>query len=73
VRVEINFCPTWSGYDTRAASLAAELNAKGFDAEAIPGSKGQYDVLADGRLVFSKADTGRFPEDGEVLAALQGW
>jgi len=29
-------------------------------------------VLADGRMVFSKADTGRFPEDGEVLAALQG-
>jgi len=29
-------------------------------------------VLADGRMVFSKADTGRFPEDGEVLATLEG-
>jgi hypothetical protein len=27
-------------------------------------------VIADGRLVFSKAETGRFPEDGEVRAAL---
>jgi hypothetical protein len=27
-------------------------------------------VIADGRLVFSKAETGRFPEDGEVHAAL---
>jgi len=27
-------------------------------------------VIADGELVFSKAETGRFPEDGEVLAAL---
>jgi len=28
-------------------------------------------VLADGRLVFSKQDKGRFPEDGEVLALLR--
>jgi predicted Rdx family selenoprotein len=46
------------------------LNADGFEAEAIPGGTGQYDVIADGRLVFSKAETGRFPESGEVRAAL---
>jgi len=27
-------------------------------------------VIVDGRLVFSKAETGRFPDDGEVRAAL---
>jgi len=27
-------------------------------------------VIADGRLVFSKAETGRFPEPGEVRASL---
>jgi hypothetical protein len=37
----------------------------------MPGGRGQYDVIADGRLVYSKAETGRFPEDGEVLALLQ--
>jgi selT/selW/selH-like putative selenoprotein len=47
------------------------LSGEGFDAEAIPGSKGQYDVIADGKLVFSKAETGRFPEDGEVRTALR--
>jgi selT/selW/selH-like putative selenoprotein len=46
------------------------LNAAGFEAEALPGSRGQYDVIADERLVFSKAETGRFPEPGEVLALL---
>jgi predicted Rdx family selenoprotein len=46
------------------------LSGEGFDAEAIPGSKSQYDVIADGKLVFSKAETGRFPEEGEVRAAL---
>jgi selT/selW/selH-like putative selenoprotein len=43
----------------------------GFDAEAIPGGKGQFDVLADGAMVFSKHETGRFPEDGEILEALR--
>jgi hypothetical protein len=27
-------------------------------------------VIADGRLVFSKEDEGRFPEGAEILAAL---
>jgi selT/selW/selH-like putative selenoprotein len=47
------------------------LSEEGFDAEAIPGGKGQFDVVADGRLVYSKRETGRFPDDGEVLAALR--
>jgi hypothetical protein len=28
-------------------------------------------VLADGRLVFSKQQTGRFPETGEILSSLR--
>jgi len=46
------------------------LNAAGFEAVALPGGKGQYDVTADERLVFSKAEAGRFPEPGEVRALL---
>jgi selT/selW/selH-like putative selenoprotein len=47
------------------------LNAKGIPAEDIAGAKGQFDVLRDGELVFSKQQTGRFPEHGEILSALQ--
>ena len=72
VAVEIHYCPTWNGYDERAASLAAELNDEGIPATALPGGKGQFDVTRDGELVFSKHETGRFPEDGEILTALQG-
>ena len=39
-------------------------------AKAIPGTKGQFDVLADGRLLFSKHSEGRFPDDGEILGQL---
>jgi selT/selW/selH-like putative selenoprotein len=52
-------------------SLAAELTANGLDAKATRGERGQFDVIADGRLVYSKKETGRFPEDGEVRRLLE--
>jgi len=36
----------------------------------VEGAKSQFDVLADGRLVFSKQKEGRFPEVDEILSAL---
>jgi selenoprotein W-related protein len=41
------------------------------DPELIPGSGGIFDVEADGRMVFSKHEVGRFPEEDEVLKALK--
>ena len=41
------------------------------DAVATAGARSQFDVLADGRLVFSKQAKGRFPEDGEILELLR--
>jgi predicted Rdx family selenoprotein len=36
----------------------------------VEGEQSQFDVLADGRLLFSKQSEGRFPEHDEVLALL---
>jgi predicted Rdx family selenoprotein len=36
----------------------------------VPGAKSQFDVVADGKLVFSKQREGRWPEPGEVKQAL---
>jgi selT/selW/selH-like putative selenoprotein len=52
--------------------LADELNSAGFDASARTGTNGQFDVVRDGELVFSKHKEHRFPEQGEVLSLLQG-
>lgn len=41
------------------------------EATATPGAKSQFDVEADGRLIFSKQREGRFPEEEEILAALR--
>jgi selT/selW/selH-like putative selenoprotein len=49
----------------------AELESNGIEARDIPGAKGQFDVIRDGELVFSKHEVGRFPEHDEILASLQ--
>jgi predicted Rdx family selenoprotein len=46
------------------------LTEEGHDATVVEGAKSQYDVVADGTLVFSKQREGRFPEDDEIVAAL---
>jgi predicted Rdx family selenoprotein len=40
------------------------------DAEAVSGQKSQFDVVADGKLIFSKQTEGRFPEHDEIIRAL---
>jgi len=34
----------------------------------VTGSKGVFDVVVDGRVLFSKHEVGRHAESGEVLA-----
>ena len=46
------------------------LNDNGIEATIAEGAHSQFDVLADGGLVFSKQREGRFPEEDEILAAL---
>jgi predicted Rdx family selenoprotein len=36
------------------------------EAQIEEGEKSQYDVLADGELIFSKQREGRFPEHSEI-------
>ncbi|MAE95276.1 MAG: hypothetical protein CL910_11500 [Deltaproteobacteria bacterium] len=56
----------------RATSLAAALQETlGIDAILHEGDGGIYDVVADGELVYSKHDTGCFPEDQEIVDLLK--
>jgi predicted Rdx family selenoprotein len=40
------------------------------DADAVSGRKSQFDVVADGEVIFSKQQEGRFPEPDEIIRAL---
>ena len=51
-----------------AAAIARDLDN---EAELLPGGKGIFDVVVDGELIYSKYETGRFPEDEEVLSQLR--
>jgi selT/selW/selH-like putative selenoprotein len=52
--------------------LAASIqDALGLTAEIVVGSRGQFDVVADGDLIFSKKSAERFPEPEEIVSALQ--
>ena len=43
----------------------------GVDAALVKGSDGVFDVAADGRIVFSKHEAGRFPGHDEIIAAIR--
>ncbi len=38
------------------------------DLRLVTGDKGVFDVVVDGELIYSKGETGRHAEEGEVLA-----
>ncbi len=45
--------------------------ALGKEVALIPGSGGIFDVIVDGKVVFSKAKNGRFPEPEHVIKILK--
>lgn len=56
----------------KASSLAAEIEqAFGVASELVEGTNGVFDVVVDGRTVFSKYAEQRFPEPGEIVDALR--
>ena len=52
--------------------MEAELQKArpGLAIELVKCDRGIFEVRADGRLVFTKKDAGRFPNPGEILARL---
>jgi Rdx family len=51
-------------------SLAEELGTQGHQAQPVEGRRSQFDVVADGTVVFSREREHRFPELDEIVAAL---
>jgi selT/selW/selH-like putative selenoprotein len=45
-------------------------NIEGVNVEFIKGSGGDFEVLKDGQLIFSKRKEGRFPVYSEILSKL---
>jgi len=55
----------------RAVSLAALLKKHGGkDIELIPSDGGVFEVVVDGVLVYSKKETGEFPDEQQLVEQL---
>ena len=47
--------------------MAEEIKkAFGAETEFLKGFEGSFEVIVDGETIFSKLETGRFPEPGEI-------
>lgn len=68
--VLIRYCAPCN-YLPRAASLADAIEERTGVAPTLEkGVGGVFDVVVDGRVIFSKQSAGRFPTEPEVLALL---
>ena len=43
----------------------------GVEVELLASSGGVFEVVVDGKLIYSKKNLGRFPEEGEVANLLR--
>ncbi len=54
-------------------SLAESIEREtGAQSELVRGDNGIFDVEVEGRRIYSKHETGQFPEHEEILAQLRG-
>ena len=74
MEISILYWGVWN-YKPQAVSLADEINGQFAEAkvEIIEGSGGVFDVTVDGKLIFSKKETDRFPEENEVYDLINSW
>ena len=71
MQVEIYYCRIWN-YKPKAARVAAELEKEfGAKSKLVAGANGIFDVIVDGKKVFSKFKAGRFPETGEITGLIK--
>ncbi len=71
--IRVEYCASCN-YLPRAMWMVGEvLNDIQFDLDEltlVPGDMGVFEWAVDGATVFSKADSGRFPEMDELKAAI---
>ncbi len=71
MEIHIKYCSVWN-YQPRAAGLADAIEQEtGIVPTLEPGSGGVYDISADGVLLYSKHQTGCFPDNREILVKIR--
>jgi selenoprotein W-related protein len=54
------------------ADLLKEIEPEVAEITLIPSEGGRYEITVDGKLIYSKLQTGRHAEPGEVMKLVKG-
>ena len=67
MNVSIKYCTEWN-YLPYASRVEEELNAAFSDikVQLIPGHGGVFEVELNDKVIYTKSNTGRFPDAGEI-------
>lgn len=72
--IKLEFCVVWN-YTPRAVSTVEDILEKyGQEVESIdliPTSGGKFEFYLNGELLYSKIETDRHTEDGEILGLIE--
>ncbi len=72
MKVNIFYCNSWS-YRPKASRAGDEIIAVYSDADivGVPGGSGVFEIVVDGKIIFSKEKEGRFPINGELIKRIK--
>ena len=71
MNISIEYCMEWN-YFPQASSLGVAIKEEfGISLKYIKSGGGVFEVVANGKLIFSKKATGRFPSNEEVIGKLK--
>ena len=74
MKIKLEFCIVWN-YTPRAVSTVEDILEKyGKDVtsiDLIPGTGGVFELYVDGVLIYSKLETGRLTNEGEILQLME--
>ena len=74
MEITLEFCVVWN-YTPRAVSTVEDILEKyGQEVESIdliPTSGGKFEFYLNGELLYSKIETDRHTEDGEILGLIE--
>ena len=73
MEIELVYCQVWN-YEPQAVSLieklSTELKSKIKRFVMVPSDGGRFEVSVNGSVIYSKLETGRFPEYEEIREKL---
>ena len=72
MNVSIKYCSEWN-YLPNASRVEKELNAAFSDisVQLVPGHGGVFEVKLNDKLIYTKSDTGRFPDADEITGIIK--